>query len=550
MITMIHEVNKHKGKSSILFVVLCTMLFCFSVFLFYQFNSERVTRNSIEQAEFEATYGKTSGSAPDYKMQEAAIQHEKKLKREKQATLKAEWLARLDAAMQVQNYDQLEQIISDLKQSSIQQNYGIQVLFETIEAAVFDYKDAELVKAITNSGSPWIDCQLDSQPGQDFLERALNMSDTVPLQTLIDAGCMHFNNRFASKKLISYILNADEPKRHDVFKTFASNKVLQKSVIQSLLKKNQQQSIVDYISAGTLSKDLYIGKTSLLGYSIEKQNTLLTNYLIDVGAVAKGKSYGGEHALMKAIKQNDLALVEKVANLSPNDLDDSEFARIVFQAVKDDIKADTTRILFSSNPKLIDNETLVRGLLQEGVLTSDLQQVEFLLEQGANPNTFVGRSTLLKAALDKSPVVLPEITELLREHGATEDPLDVVRQLKGVDKNAKCDFSQAGIVDGSVFSEGYHLLSERYSAKKNDLTELSNITRCEAGVVYCKEQGHGVDACMASISNCGSSNEGLCCELEVKNKYFEGRCAGFGVTEAIMWLNAFQSTYGIPTNFQ
>ena len=153
-VTMIHEVNKFKGQPSALFIVLCLVLFCFSIFLFYQLNSERVTRNSIEQAEFEATYGKPSGSAPDYKKQEAAIQHEKELEREKQTRLKAEWLARLNAAMKLKNYKQLKETISKLKQSSIQQEYKIQALLEIIEEAVFDYQDPKLVQVITNPDLP------------------------------------------------------------------------------------------------------------------------------------------------------------------------------------------------------------------------------------------------------------------------------------------------------------------------------------------------------------------------------------------------------------
>jgi len=548
---MIFENSKCRGKSSITFIVLCTMLFCFSVFLFFEFNSERVTRNRIMQAEFEASYGKPPGSAHDYKKQLASIQHKKKVEREKQITLKAEWLARLNASMKAKNTDQLKQLISDLKISSIRQAYKVQALLEIVESAVFNYRDAELVKAITSSASPLINCQLDLRPGNDFLEQALDMSDTMPLQTLIDAGCMHFNNRFASKKLISHLLEADERKRRDVFKTLTSNKVLQTSAIKSLLEKGHEQSIVDYVSAGILAKDTYIGSTSLLGYSIETKNKLLTDYLIDTGAVVKGKSYGGEHALVKAIKQKDLALVEKVANLSLGDFDDSKFTRIVFQAINKDIKSDVTRILFSSSPDLINNKELVNRLLQEGVfVTSNLQQVEFLLEQGANPNIFVGRSTLLKAALDKSPRVSSEITRALRDHGAIEDPFEVIRQLKGVGENKKCDLSQNRGVSETVFSQGYSALSEHLRVENKELTELSDVARCETGVVYCKGQGHGVDACMASISNCGASADGLCCEPDIKDKYFRGRCAGLSVVESIMWLDAFQSSYGVPVNFR
>lgn len=546
---MIRTLKKIEGKSSTLFVVVCTMLFCFSVFIFYQINSDRINRNSIEQAEFEAAYDVDSGSAPDYKTRQAEILKAKELETEKQLALKAKWLDQLHLAMQSKEYEQLEQTILDLKQASIEQPYAIQALQEIIDTAVFDFQDTEMVKAIASSG--WVGCQLDLRPGKEFLERALNLSNTKPLQTLIDAGCMHFNNRFASETLISHILAADEPRRQDVFKTFASNNSLQTTAIKSLLERGHLQTVVDYISNGILSKDLYIGSSSLLGFSIENQYALLTNYLIENNAVAKGKSYGSEHALVKAINQNDLVLIEKVVNLSASDLNDPKFADIVFRAIKNDIKTQVTKILFNSNPRLINNESIVRGLLLEAVLvTFDFERVEFLLNQGADPNVFVSRKTLLTVALEKSPAVSPEIIESLKKNGAFEDALDVIRQQRGIDKNATCNFSQAAMVEKSVFEKANSLLSQKIKIANKDLTDVTNNQRCETGIVYCKEQGHGVDACMASISSCAAGDKTICCDADIKDKYFKNRCAGMHVTESISWLDAFETIYGVPVNFQ
>lgn len=536
------------GKVSTLFIVICAILIC-SILIYlaiggvYQLSTFQTNKNAIEQAEYEQAYGKPSGPSNNSKTIQSSIQIQRNENTSAQNKLKNEWLDRFDSVIKAQDISQLKQTVTDLKQAALRQEYQIQILQELITKAVHDHEPEVLISLLA-AGSPLVSCKIHLLEGEKLLKYALENEDTEPFKTLVQADCIKGHSP-AQNNLISYIVKSTEPRRSKLFKALHSSSELQVSVVKAMLAENDQTGITEYLAQNQLNKDFTLDNLTLLSYSILHDKPIVTEKLLKMGAARKTDSSIYNHAFLLALKKQDLIHFSQLVNTYPEDLNDPDLIRKIFESTKNDRRFQVAQILFDHYPEIILADNISRNLLSYAVMQGRYEQVKFLLEKGLSPNTIIGKQTLLALAIERTTANSQQVINILRSFGAIEDPLELIRQQRGISNNAECTYAKTESVDQKVFSTAYQLLKQH--AKTDDVSTWPQIQICEASLVYCKNQGFSLDACMVSVPSCGTA---ACCPSDVKNNYFEGRCAGLGVTETIYWMAVFSTAYGVPINFR
>ena len=537
---------KNTGRASGLFIFMCTVLACFAVFCVYEFGSLKIKQNRINQAEYAQAYGIPKGSAST---QEEALKVYKEQQKEKikaQKILKSEWTAKLIKTIESKDKLQQEEVIAQVKTLPIRSNDRLDIL-KNVAIRVIEKGNAEALAMIINSvGSPTVNCRVNSE----FLEASINSHNAAPFEVLVAANCVNIQSSQARNKLSDQILLLPEPQRAAFFNALSSSSAMQKSILKKMFEADEQQVVVDYLSQSMINKDTTLNGKSLLVTSILEDKALVTTTLLEMSAERKGEApYYKNNALLAAVKQKNLEIFKRLTSAYPQDLDDFDMIEKLFNAMADDSLNDFTQVLIKHNPRILEMSHVKIRMLPKAVVNGDVALVTYLLEQGVSPNQISIRKTILALALEQEKESSAEVVQVLRKHGALESVLDIARKKRGISADDVCKHAEQKVADKEIFITALKLLKE--NLKGEEVSEWSEAQLCETGIVYCRDQGAGVDACMASISSCPSDGgNAVCCPSEIKEQYFEGRCAGLGVIETVTWMNVFSSYYGIPVNFR
>ncbi len=130
-----------------------------------------------------------------------------------------------------------------------------------------------------------------------------------------------------------------------------------------------------------------------------------------------------------------------------------------------------------------------------------------------------------------------KIIAVLKQYGATNNFLAIVRDEKGLNLNLNCSLGRVVNIETKTVAEKYAQRTQNNPATK--LMNNNESVMCRIATANCTNQGFGMDSCMRSIQVCVTSDTNqapICCPSPFKKRYFEARCSGLDVSEATHWM--------------
>lgn len=180
--------------------------------------------------------------------------------------------------------------------------------------------------------------------------------------------------------------------------------------------------------------------------------------------------------------------------------------------------------------------------LMEMIKLSRPQELQLLIDQGANPKVIYHSKSLIEIAEERNGESKQELIAILENVGVPRNALELVKQDAQYKEGRQCDFQT--------------LEFDFSAAEKNIINSfpegeaLSAMQRCEALVLSCTKTRAGLDACIHSAPTCRANSEKgaepFCCDAAFKTTYAEARCAGLPSVIAVSRIPGLSTQYNIP----
>ena len=542
--------NNQKGQVSTVFTIIITAIACVVIWFVVQKFSSYQKQSAINKAE----------QAQNQPSQSYKRSNAKKLASEK------DLFKLLETAIKNNDDEGVTKTINTLSevsghQSSRQLKFSNMLQLSVSEANEFAFK------VLKDQGSS---CDFEDYNGNRSFPKAYNSDKDKSFELLLKYGCVSESNE-SHQKILKEILRSDYPARTQLLAKYMPNHEILASdylfAIERLMSKGKEEAVLTYLDSGI---DLDVnglvnkGKRSLLEYSLYKKLPLVADKLIDLGAeVFNQNNKPATSALIMALNSKNSKIAEKILLKYPGHITQYSLAKLAFKSITNSHHAaeynyTITKLLLENGAKVSDIRFEGVNLLRRAIGNGQLEYVGYLLKKGVNPNPLLIKYTVLGEAEKKQQPDSEKIVTLLKKFGASNDVLAIVRKARGISSNNACDIGNNKINSSIFLDAAQHINKQLKNPDFKTPKRMKKSLLCETGIVYCRNQGHGVDDCFKSIHTCSNSDDligvdelktNVCCEADIKSSYIKARCSGLSVTETIMWQDRFSTSYGIPTNF-
>jgi ankyrin repeat protein len=294
---------------------------------------------------------------------------------------------------------------------------------------------------------------------------------------------------------------------------------------------------------------------SALFLSLQKSMPDVAMHLIQQGAGigVEDLSNGQYDVLSTAIKKGYLDVAREMLRRNPNYIQREGLSQTVLTAalyaLKDmELRREAVTLLLKHG---VEPSKTKNGGIRWLIQTVELQDpilVRQLLNSGIDPNIrskmrlalgvakAINNRKAFGVAKPETSANKNEIIAILKQNGATDDLLAIVRKEKGIDLDVNCRVGRLVSIDTKAIVEKYAQHIQNNSATnsmgKNDLIS------CVVATANCANQGYGADDCMRSVQTCDATEaeQSLCCTNKLKQRYFEARCSQLDVSESKRWM--------------
>jgi hypothetical protein len=343
-------------------------------------------------------------------------------------------------------------------------------------------------------------------------------------------------------------------------------KLLQQSIAQTEFDEIFMNDIIRYRKSNIALTMLDLGinpnafsksaNASALYLSLQNNMPDVAMRLIQLDAKigAEHVTNGQYDVVSTAIKKGYLEVVHEMLKRDPNyfrrnDLDRTALSAALYVLKDKKLRQEALTLLLQNG---VEPQKLQNGGIRWLIKAVELQDpilVKQLLDAGIDPNIRSKMRIALGVAksidnsksfgVDKPDVNIDKdkIIAVLKQYGATNNFLAIVRDEKGLNLNLNCSLGRVVNIETKTVAEKYAQRTQNNPATK--LMNNNELVMCRIATANCTNQGFGADSCMRSVQVCDTSDSNqapICCTSPLKKRYFEARCSGLDVSEATHWM--------------
>ena len=399
-----------------------------------------------------------------------------------------------------------------------------------------------------------VSCDYPSLIGTQAFMVAISSETPAYLNMLLEKKCS-YSAHSDSDSLGKRIVQSRYPEKiFQLPENLVENKYRDEGFLKAINKKRSQQvmAMLDLSANPNATNHRHM---SALYLSLLNNMPKVALRLVQKGAKIEAKHLVGRYEVLSwAIMKGYLDIADEIINRNPeyirrNDLDRAVLSA-AFYALKDKkLRQEALTLLLQNG---VEPQKMQNGGIRWLIKAVELQDpilVKQLLDTGIDPNIRSKMRIVLGVAesidnsksfgVDKPDVDIDKnkIIAVLKQYGATNNFLAIVRDEKGVDLNLNCSLGREVKIETKTVAEKY--LQRTQNNPETKLMNNNELVMCRIATANCTNQGFGMDSCMRSIQVCGISDTNqapICCPSSLKKRYFEARCSGLDVSESTHWM--------------